>query len=1249
MSTLLRDVITIPERAGAEDYVLRLSDSVGHGAAARTLDAYVVTTSIVEAFDAALGLTAAAITDHQSRGAYLDGSFGSGKSHFMAVLHALLRQEAAARGKAELQPVVARHDPVLRDKKILPLAFHLLGATTLEQALVDGYLRQVTALHPGAPLPAVHKSDRLLEDAERLRRRMGDDAFFASLNGEPGSLADTAADPWAAVLGAGTWDASSYTAACAAAPDSDLRRRLVTVLVERHFTSYTQQAEYLDLDAVLAAISAHAKDLGYDAVVMFLDELVLWLSFMVQDAARFGQEAGKLTKLVESSVGHRPVPIVSFISRQKGLLAGFSASGATGAHQAALDKAFAHQSGRFLEIPLGDENLPFVAHERLLRPKSPAAAAELNAAFEAIERRSAVWDVLLDGVNTDERHRGSDAEAFRLTYPFSPALVSTLRALAGAMQRERTALKVMQQMLVDRRNTLTIDDVIPVGDSFDLVVRGQSGHALDAQTATLFRSADRLYTEKLRPLLLRMNDLTENDLDSAAPPKRFATDDRLAKTLLLSAVAPNVPALKAMTASRLASLNHGSVVSPIPGNEATVVLAKVRAWANEVPEIRLEGDDRNPTIRVQLADVDYESIVDRAKGEDNAGRRTEMLKRLVGESLDLDLGATDMQGAHRQSIVWRGSRRDVDVLFGNVRDRSWLSDDHFLAAPGTWRFVIDHPFDDAGHSAAEDLQRLDAMLAANLESRTVVWLPRFLSDERLRDLRRLVILSWLLEGSGDRWQSHADHLNEADRALAKSILESQRSSLQHTLTTAIQQAYGAAAPAPGNLLDDGAHDRVLVSLDRAFSPARPNGATMRIAFENLVDQALATTHPQHPTFEPGDVEVRVKDLRAVAAHVSRAAADRERRVELQGDVAAVRRIATKLGVGTAAETHFILGDDRFTPWGREIESALGRRAQGGGKAPGDPVTVAELRTWIDEVKPSFGLRPEAADLVIITWAALRQRAWFHHGQAMDGSPEVGTLSGQMELREQPMPSPADWSAAVATAAALFGVNASAHLTAPAVADFVRKVTEQATETYGPAGELVGAVEHALAQIDGDGATRLRTARAVHRLVGRLRHLTGVPLVEALARPELPGTPEAAGRSLARAKATTDAIRRFGWDRLAPLKTAANTEGERAAEARVILSTLRDAVSADELVTPVEPALVRADRDLFDWLARGQTPTPVPTPEPTDPHDDDAVTVHDRAAASRPAGATDDDVLARLRSFLEKHRDHDVEVTWRVLG
>src|SRR3712207_9557756 len=97
MSTLLRDVLTIPERAGTEDYVLRLTDSVEDDRVAQTLAEYVVTPALGKSLDQALGIVAEAIRDNVSRGAFLAGSFGSGKSHFMAVLHALLRHEPAAR------------------------------------------------------------------------------------------------------------------------------------------------------------------------------------------------------------------------------------------------------------------------------------------------------------------------------------------------------------------------------------------------------------------------------------------------------------------------------------------------------------------------------------------------------------------------------------------------------------------------------------------------------------------------------------------------------------------------------------------------------------------------------------------------------------------------------------------------------------------------------------------------------------------------------------------------------------------------------------------------------------------------------------------------------------------------------------------------------------------------------------------------------------------------------------------------
>ena len=138
-----------------------------------------------------------------------------------------------------------------------------------------------------------------------------------------------------------------------------------------------------------------------------------------------------------------------------------------------------------------------------------------------------------------------------------------------------------------------------------------------------------------------------------------------------------------------------------------------------------------------------------------------------------------------------------------------------------------------------------------------------------------------------------------DRAQARAILESQRTGLREALRRAVQECYGAAAPSPGTLAEDTAHDRVLVSLDSGFSPAAPVGADLAAAFGNLVDQAFSATYPGHPRFEPGDIEVTVRDLAAVYAHVERAVADPERRVRLEGDIAAVRRVANALQVGMA--------------------------------------------------------------------------------------------------------------------------------------------------------------------------------------------------------------------------------------------------------------------------------------------------------------------------------------------------------------
>ena len=87
--TLISELIQVPAAVGKGAFVLELSTGVSE--VQRTLDTYVVTTTC-----ATDSMTPAARSSRRSRpgraAVYLDGSFGVGKSHFVAVLHAVFRQ-----------------------------------------------------------------------------------------------------------------------------------------------------------------------------------------------------------------------------------------------------------------------------------------------------------------------------------------------------------------------------------------------------------------------------------------------------------------------------------------------------------------------------------------------------------------------------------------------------------------------------------------------------------------------------------------------------------------------------------------------------------------------------------------------------------------------------------------------------------------------------------------------------------------------------------------------------------------------------------------------------------------------------------------------------------------------------------------------------------------------------------------------------------------------------------------------------
>jgi hypothetical protein len=176
----------------------------------------------------------------------------------------------------------------------------------------------------------------------------------------------------------------------------------------------------------------------------------------------------------------------------------------------------------------------------------------------------------------------------------------------------------------------------------------------------------------------------------------------LIKTLLLAALAPQVESLGQMTAGRLAALNHGTIKTPIPGQEASTVLAKCKKWAAAAGQIKIqEGATGQPTITLQLSGVDTQRILDQAESVDNQGNRIRKLKDILLEQMGVE---AEQELYARHPFRWRGTARECELIINNVRD---LPDETLQPKGDGWRIIIDYPFDSAEHTMRQDLGRLE--------------------------------------------------------------------------------------------------------------------------------------------------------------------------------------------------------------------------------------------------------------------------------------------------------------------------------------------------------------------------------------------------------------------------------------------------------------------------------------------------------------------------------------------------------------
>jgi hypothetical protein len=1230
--TLLRDLIDIPERVTPGDLVMELASGIEH--AERTVGDYVVTQQLVSAFDSALGIVAESARDGQSRATYLHGSFGSGKSHFMAVLHLLLRGDPLARRVPELHDTIARHDPALRGTNWLLVPYHMLGKTGLEQAILGGYAAHVAKLHPEALEAPVFVDREILDNAADLRANMGDSTFFTKLSGGAHG-ADGGGGGFGRYESA--WTPATFDAAAAAPPGDPNRERLVGALLRNILPSYRKfhandKGAFLDLDSGLAAITRHAKSLGYTGIVLFLDELILWLASNLQAEGGWAQnEASKVAKLREAGDAGRELPIVSFVARQRDLRDFIGKSG-SGAEQAAVADTLNYGDGRFSIVPLEDQNLPEIASKRVLAPRDADAARLIDQAFQEVAADTSIdRSVLLTSTGT--------LASFRDVYPFTPALMAVLVALSSALQRNRTALRVLKELLSRRREELLLGELVGVGEIWDVVIESPEPFG-DAMRANA-EQAQRLYREKLRPLLLADAGITEAEAGAQPWTGQFRANDRLIKTLLIAALVPEVEPVRNLTASRLAALNHGSIKTRIAGKETAALVRRLSDWGRTVGELKIGDDPNDPTVSLALSGVDVETVLERAKTADSDGARRLQIRQLVFSDIGIDENRLDRQ--LDRELTWRGTRRRAEVRFGNVRDPGDITDGALRPTGDDWCIVLDFPFDEASYSPADDRARLDDWRARNPDgARSICWIPSFFSAALNADLGRLVIHEHVLAGDGFR--RYAEHLSDTERHSAHQIISNQRDALLMTVKAGLRQAYGLERPTPElidtALLGDGEAADV-IPLAEGFAVQRPVGASLGAGFEHLLGQALAHEFPSHPVLgrEPSPrllTTVLEKLSAAVLEPGGRLVVHDKPTRDLLSD------LAQPLGLGTQSEVAFVLADR----WPTFLTKAL---QQGGGT-----VTVGDARAAFAETELA-GTPAIVENLVLLVAAEQLGRRFSEHGGA--ATPTIARLPDHLTIVEQPLPDAAIWDTAVLRASTLLGLAPNPMRSASSVGALASDIEEK----LGAHAPAVRALPARLTQrattlgLDDAGQRGLTAAAAESFTDAVLAAADGAATIAAFAGYRLPDgiTEQTLAKSLTSAEVVGDLLTREGWttiDQLAAMDSDADAQGA--------LTGLRSGFVEDEFVVGLEQRLSTAVREGAALIKRRLTDAmpssgPVVTGQPHPP------TAPDTGASADPiaggGGMRRVRGVAAAREVIEQLTDDpaaselQITITWQAAG
>ena len=155
-------------------------------------------------------------------------------------------------------------------------------------------------------------------------------------------------------------------------------------------------------------------------------------------------------------------------------------------------------------------------------------------------------------------------------------------------------------------------------------------------------------------------------------------------------------------------------------------------------------------MEINLIGVNTGEILQQVINVDDDAARRRLIKALLWE----EFGVIDRgEFITTCPVMWRGTERTAELVFANVRDPDLAESQFEPELPSAIRVVIDYPFDEGKHSVLP----MTATGCTRCEGRpdpplTLVWLPSFLSRDRLIDLGDLVRIRYILEPPAD-WRN----------------------------------------------------------------------------------------------------------------------------------------------------------------------------------------------------------------------------------------------------------------------------------------------------------------------------------------------------------------------------------------------------------------------------------------------------------------------------------------------------------------